>query len=317
MSEYIPRLRDELVAAAARERAGVRHRPRVPRRTVTAALVAAAIVVALVLAVRSIDLPNDERPAGSGSGELAFRSPDAARCADVLRARIAAMGIGAVVSVSGDEVTVEASPPDHAAIAALTAPGRFAVYDWEASVLGPDGRPAPADAQVTGGSDPGIAGAVSRDEAARRAAKADGEATVVRSVGGAGWYAIGGPAPLGNADVANAMSLREPATREPIVAIELTARGQAVFESLTRTVAQRGADAHRPGEASMREFQHLAIVFDGEIASVPFIDFQRAPDGIDGADGVQISGDLAPERTQEIAAMLRSGPMPAPLDAAP
>ena len=33
----------------------------------------------------------------------------------------------------------------------------------------------------------------------------------------------------------------------------------------------------------MRTAQHLAIVFDDQIVSVPFIDYRQAPDGIDGA----------------------------------
>jgi SecD/SecF fusion protein len=44
-------------------------------------------------------------------------------------------------------------------------------YDWEANVIGPDGRPAPADPKVTGGVNAGRAGAITRYEAVLRAAK--------------------------------------------------------------------------------------------------------------------------------------------------
>ena len=38
MSEYIPRLREQLVQAAAREQAGQRHRPVVAQRTIAIAI---------------------------------------------------------------------------------------------------------------------------------------------------------------------------------------------------------------------------------------------------------------------------------------
>ena len=80
--------------------------------------------------------------------------------------------------------------------------------------------------------------------------------------------------------------------------------------------ANRGADSLRPGENKMEAFQHLAIVFDGTIESLPFIDFQQAPDGIDGRAGVQIQGELTLDRVRQIAAMLSSGPLPATLEPA-
>ena len=64
----------------------------------------------------------------------------------------------------------------------------------------------------------------------------------------------------------------------------------------------------------MEAVQHIAIVLDDRIASVPFIDFQETPDGIDGAAGVQIQGGLTSERTRQIAAILDSGPLPATLE---
>jgi SecD/SecF fusion protein len=63
----------------------------------------------------------------------------------------------------------------------------------------------------------------------------------------------------------------------------------------------------------MQALQHIAIVLDDRIASVPFIDFRQVPDGIDGREGAQIQGGLTPERTRQIAAILNSGPMPATL----
>lgn len=47
---------------------------------------------------------------------------------------------------------------------------RLSFYDWEASVVGPDGRPAPGDPSVTGGPNAGSAGALPLYDAVRRAA---------------------------------------------------------------------------------------------------------------------------------------------------
>ncbi len=47
---------------------------------------------------------------------------------------------------------------------------RLAFYDWEASVIGPRGRPEPGDPRVTGGPDAGQAGALPFFDAVRRAA---------------------------------------------------------------------------------------------------------------------------------------------------
>ncbi len=64
-------------------------------------------------------------------------------------------------------------PRTRATIRALTAGGWLAIYDWEANVVGRDGRPAPFDPAVTGGPAAGSSGraAISRYSAVLRAAK--------------------------------------------------------------------------------------------------------------------------------------------------
>jgi SecD/SecF fusion protein len=99
--------------------------------------------------------------------------------AAVLRGRLAAAGVdGASVSAAGDEVVISADGDDdrtRAAIVAMTVPGRLRFYDWEANVLGPGGRPAPADPTVTGGVAAGDGhGGLSRYGAVLRAARAPG-----------------------------------------------------------------------------------------------------------------------------------------------
>ena len=186
MSEYIPRLREELVAAAAREHAGQRRRVAVRPSRVALVVAVAAVAATFVLAVSAIEVADDEQPVGtlpSGTA-LSYRVAPAPggdgaalaeRAAEVLRARIAAAGIAdAQVTVAGDRIGVDADSADRAPIAALAAPGVLGIYDWEASVLGPDGRPAPDDESVTGGQGAGQEASVSRYEAVMRAAKARG-----------------------------------------------------------------------------------------------------------------------------------------------
>ncbi len=327
MTDYIPRLREELVAAATREQAGVRHRPRVRPQRFAPVLATAAVVAAVVAAVLVIELPADDVPVAPAPAvtEFTYRvtpvaGTDAAAAAqesaDVLRERFAAAGIrGATVTVDDDRIVVTAGSASPGEVAALTAPGKLGIYDWEASVLGPDGRPMPGTERVTGGQSAGTQGAVSRDEAARRAAKADSHAArIVRAEGAARgrWYALDDRPAVRNADIASARAQRDPATGDPIVAFDLDSHGQKMFSALTREVAHRGARTVLPGE-SMEAVQHIAIVLDDQIASVPFINFRETPDGIDGAAGVQIQGGLTPDRTHQLAAILNTGPLPATL----
>ena len=296
MSEYIPRLREELVGAAARERAGMRHGRRIRPARVALVVAAAAIAAAIVLAATAIDLPNDERPVAPPPVEsgLSYRvdPPHAAgAAAAVLRDRIAAAGIsGADVAAAGDAITVRVGPADRARVAALAAPGRLAVYDWE-------GR-------LVGGAEP-----TTERVAARRA----GEAHGVLVHDEHGWYALAGTAALGNADVAAAHVTTDPTTGEPAVAIDLNAAGMTAFRDLTRQVARRGAANAPPGADPVPSSQHIAIVLDHRLVTLPYINYRENPDGIDGSSGLLIERGLTPQGARDMAAVLTTGPLPAAL----
>jgi preprotein translocase subunit SecD len=317
-SDYIARLRHELLRAGAD--AQTRRRPvratRALRPLATAAAVLAVIALVLVVALNA-DL-GDERPAepAGDAAMLDYRvePPGAAeQTGQVMRVRLAAAGVsGAEVSVSSDgALTIAAPGADRAAVTPLTQPGKLAFYDWEASVLGPDGAPAPSDPSVTGGADAGHGVAVSRAEAERRAAlQPDGR--VVRGEDG-GWVALGGEPALTNADVAGADATVLHATGQPFVIVDLTPRGRTAFEELTRELAQRGLRRATPGRNDIAATQHLAIVIDDRVVAMPFIDFNVAPDGIDGSEGAQISGELTPDAARRIASIIDSGPLPARL----
>jgi preprotein translocase subunit SecD len=322
MTEYIPRLREELVAAATREQAGLRHRPRLRPQRLVPVLAVAAVVAAVIAALLVVELPRDETPVAPApaAAALTYRVTPAAAAqesADVLRERVAAAGVrGATVTADGDRISIDPGGAAAGAVAALTVPGELRIFDWEASVLGPGGRPEPGDSGVTGGQNAGTGSAVSRAEAERRAARADRpSARIIRAGAAAGrWYALDVRFAIDNADIASARAQRDPATDEPIVAFAFDARGQRMFSRLTREVARRGADGALPGQSPIAASQHIAIVLDDRIVSVPFINFRAVPDGIDGRRGAQISGGFTPDGARQTAAILDTGPLPARLE---
>jgi preprotein translocase subunit SecD len=323
-SDYIDRLRDELLRAGASsrsERRSVRvKRALRPLPAVAAAAAVALIAVALVLAWPADRTERPVQPAGDGV-QMSFRlepsgAAAAERTAQVMRERLAAAGVDdADVSVSSSGgLTVTAPAADRDAVTALAHTGRVAFYDWERSVLGPDGAPAPADPSVTGGPDAGAAAAVTKAEAEARANRSPG-GRVVRAEAGRseGWFALGGEPALTNADIAGAEPTVDQAMQEPVVVVELTADGQAAFRELTRELARHGEARAAAGVDDLEAMQHLAIVIDDRIVNVPFIDFRVVPNGIDGAEGAQIMGGLTPETARQTAAIVSTGPLPAAL----
>jgi hypothetical protein len=287
-SDYIPRLRAELLRAGARSPS----RRRVVARPVLALGAVALLVAALVIVLPRT--PDDERPAERGDAvrlEYRVAGGDAASAAAILRTRLDIAGIGpAEVSASGGRVHLVAPAAARAALPPLLVPGRFAVYDWEAGVVG--------------GLEP-----LSASEARARAAAHPG-AVAVRSAEDPGkWFALAGTPPITNAAVARAEASTDPAVDEPVVLVSLTAEGRRTFRELTRAVAQRGAD-EALGADPVQSSQHLAIVVDDRIVSVPYVNWRANPDGIDGAEGVQVAGGLTPESARTLAAVLCAGPLP-------
>jgi len=310
-SDYIPRLRAELLRAGA-ERETARWRPvRVPLRPLIPIAAAVLIVAALVVAWPSSRENETTAPQTPTTTKLTYRT-DPARVdevAEILRTRLAHADVDARVAVSaGGRLTITAPESARAEVAALTQRGIFSVYDWETSVLGPRGKPAPSDAAVTGGQDAGRSAAVSRTEAEVRGVAA-GYARIVRADGGAPgkWFALGGDPWMTHACIDGANPATDRTNGEPIVLIDLTAEGGQVFADLTRQVAHRGAD--------VKSNQHFAIVIDDRIVTVPFVDYRQAPDGISGANGIptgiQIAGGLTERTARTTAAVLDSGPLPA------
>ena len=317
-SDYIPRLRRELLRAGATEPSRWAPAAR-GLRPLAAAAAVALVALAVVFAVPWGD-GEPSRPVETPPStlQLTYRGEpsSAADSARLMRERLAAAGVrdATVSAAAGGSLTITVPAAARADVATLVRSGRFAIYDWERSVLGPRGTPAPGDADVTGDPDAGRSAATTKSVAEARAARAaDGHAVRALSAVPDGWFALGGRPALSNADIQGARPDVDPTTQEPIVALHLTADGRKAFTTLTRELARRGNANAVPG-AGVETAQHLAIVIDDRIVSVPFIDFRQTPDGLDGAAGMQIQGGLTPETARQLAALLSAGPLAADLE---
>src|SRR2546430_986703 len=96
----------------------------------------------------------------------------------------------------------------------------------------------------------------------------------------------------------------------PIVTFNFTDKGRSAWHKVTRQIAQRGQTQQTPGQPAQASFQHFAAVLDGELITVPYIDFQQNPDGIDGANGADIEGGFTIQSAQDLAKLLQIGALP-------
>lgn len=80
--------------------------------------------------------------------------------------------------------------------------------------------------------------------------------------------------------------------------LALTDDGAIKLESLTRTLARRGAKVHRP--------QTFTFEIDGKVYARPKIDYRAFPDGLDGSSGLEIGG-LPLTVARQLAGQIREG----------
>ena len=102
----------------------------------------------------------------------------------------------------------------------------------------------------------------------------------------------------------------------PNVTFEFTDKGRKIWQDVTREIADRGSRSVGilPGQTPADANQHFAIVLDDELISIPYIDFRKNADGIDGRTGSQISGGFTIKSAQELANLLKTGALPLKLD---
>ncbi len=131
------------------------------------------------------------------------------------------------------------------------------------------------------------------------------------------WYVLNDNFALRGTDIKNPEQNFDNApggNGQPIVTFDFTSKGRKIWQSVTRRIAQRGQAQQVPGQNPQSAFQHFAVVLDNELISVPYIDFQQNPDGIDAANGSQIQGGFTISSAQRLANLLKTGALPIKLD---
>ena len=87
-----------------------------------------------------------------------------------------------------------------------------------------------------------------------------------------------------------AAGLRRSTGGQPNVTFGFTSHGKGIFEKVTKEIAHRGQEAQLPGTSKEAALQHFAVVLDGQLITVPSIDYTKYPEGIDASTGSEISG---------------------------
>jgi SecD/SecF fusion protein len=124
------------------------------------------------------------------------------------------------------------------------------------------------------------------------------------------WYVLNDDPVLTGSDITNPTQSNDESTGEPDVTFDFTSHGKGVFERVTKEIAHRGQEAQLPGVSKEEALQHFAIVLDGQLITVPSIDFTQHPEGIDASTGSEISGGFTISSARNLANELRFGALP-------
>ncbi|HET9074603.1 MAG TPA: protein translocase subunit SecD [Solirubrobacteraceae bacterium] len=122
----------------------------------------------------------------------------------------------------------------------------------------------------------------------------------------AGYYVLRDDAALFGSEITNPQESTDQ-SGAPAVSFGFSGRGANAFQSVTAEIAKRGSLASI-GSQPINE--HFATVLGTQILSVPQIDWKQYPDGINGAQGAQISGGFTVSSADELASYLRLGSLP-------
>ncbi|MGO9319427.1 MAG: protein translocase subunit SecD, partial [Solirubrobacteraceae bacterium] len=124
------------------------------------------------------------------------------------------------------------------------------------------------------------------------------------------WYVLNDNPVLNGEDITNPTQGNDESTGQPNVTFGFNSHGKTVFERVTKEIAHRGQEAELPGITKEEAMQHFAVVLDGQLITVPSIDFTKYPEGIDASTGSEISGGFTITTAQNLANELQSGALP-------
>ncbi|HEY8304584.1 MAG TPA: protein translocase subunit SecD [Solirubrobacteraceae bacterium] len=129
------------------------------------------------------------------------------------------------------------------------------------------------------------------------------------------WYVLNDdPALTGNDIKSPRQSFDNGGSGQPNVTFEFDSSGGKAFQRVTREIAERGQSRQLPGVSKQAAVQHFAVVLDNQVITAPFIDYTANPEGIDPANGSQISGGFTLTSAQNLADELQSGALPIKLE---
>ena len=90
------------------------------------------------------------------------------------------------------------------------------------------------------------------------------------------WYVLNDDPVLQGSDITNPAQSNDETTGQPNVTFGFTSHGKGVFEGVTKEIAHRGQEAQLPGVSKEAALQHFAVVLDGQLITVPSIDFTKS-----------------------------------------
>ena len=96
----------------------------------------------------------------------------------------------------------------------------------------------------------------------------------------------------------------------PDVEFGFTSKGAKAFQDTTSAIAHRGAQL---ALGANKNYQHFATELDGQLLTVPQINYDQLPDGIvssGGSDGADITGNFTTQSASNLATQLRLGALP-------
>ena len=124
------------------------------------------------------------------------------------------------------------------------------------------------------------------------------------------FYVLKDDVKLTGKDISNPQTTTDP-INGIVVTFGFKNNGASVFQAITATLANRGKINSPPGAAS--NLQHFAVTLDGQLVTVPSIDFTQYPTGINASNGSEISGGFTYSTANQLANVLSNGALPVKL----
>lgn len=201
------------------------------------------------------------------------------------------------------------APGSAACATAAHSNGTSPIQGEHCLLAGPDTTPQSLKAGLPAGvtTSDGKRLAVPQGTIVLQAASASASNQITASDPRAQFYVLRDNVSLTGADITNPRQSTDESGR-PDVTFGLNSTGAQAFQHVTATIAHRGVTASSPPQVLN---QHFAIVLDTRLIAVPSIDFKTYPDGITGGGGADIAGVFTSHSAQDLAAILRSGPLAA------